>query len=166
MNLCHAATSIKSLKELQHFTVSICHTVLNLQIYKFQPHCSENIYKPTTVQRAKQSKMCLSVFDRHLCGRPGEEIEFRQCTQKQEAIEIMKAVYDSSRREPITVEEDQILRQDILECERRFQVWDQIRIAKGCEACASEAKCLGRASAATQCGRKLRANTGRAAGMK
>ncbi len=77
----------------------------------------------------------------------------------------MKAAYANDRQGP-TTEEDRIIREDTLECEKWFQLWDQIRLEENCKACKAEVGRLGIFVARESCKRTLRATTGRPVGQK
>jgi hypothetical protein len=103
--------------------------------------------------------MCFSVYDCHLCGQHGSEIEYKKCGYRRDAAEILASVYSSNV--PFRTREDNG-RLYILgkACAEIFQVWDDIRIVPNCEACAAEVWRLREVEAAKRCGRKMREKRG------
>jgi len=99
--------------------------------------------------------MCISVYDCHLCGQRGPEIEYKKCGYRRDAAETLAVAYSSSI--PFRTREDNDRLQFLVKaCEEIFQVWDQIRIASNCGACATEARRIGGVEAAGRCVRKMR----------
>lgn len=106
--------------------------------------------------------MCIEIWDVHICGLRGREIDFRRCHFKSAAIALMRAVYDDyNRRDPITVEEDMMIRHNTQACEQYFQSYDEVSIVNSCQACSIEVENLGIELAIESCGRVQTAATGR-----
>jgi hypothetical protein len=104
--------------------------------------------------------MCISVYDCHLCGQLGNEIEFRKCGYRRDAAEFLAVLYSS--RAPSRTREDNIKLHCIVNaCKEVSQLWDDVRIFPDCWACTVQVMRLGEAEAVRHCVRKIRAMEGK-----
>jgi hypothetical protein len=98
--------------------------------------------------------MCMSVFDCHLCGQFGNEIEFKRCDFKTESIKVLRTAYETGKSK--TPEDEWKIEQLRMACNVVFQVWDEVSIKPDCAACTAEVVRLGEVVAIDLCVRNAR----------